>query len=282
MEQTTEPTSTSGAPLEPGRSWFRDRWFSVGFQVWVVTIVLALLPILPAAKRSVFSDLWGDFATLPFTIVLAAWNVRQAESRREGKFWGFFALALCAWLLVRVMYVAWPDESWGVVEDVVTDATYGLFYLLVALALEMKPHTRPTNTPRLRAEPEGIPVLTTIMFFVATVVYFIVLPARQQPEEYRFWMFSFGLYVVLDLYLCGRLLSLSHRVRDQWSNVYRWLRITFVLWAITDAAEGALYADLLPWIEPGSPLEFVWYLPSLTLIIALRSRWWSAPEPVTK
>jgi hypothetical protein len=277
MDPNPEHPSSARRAQPSGNAWFRDPWFSVGFFLWIVTVVMTALPILSPEVRSRFSDLWADFTTLPFTILIAAWLVRRSESSNERKFWLFFLVALSAWLGVRVMYLAVPSD-WGIHHDVATDVMYGTFYLMLALALEMRPHTRPSHAASVRPRDEGIPILTTIIFFAATVVYFIVLPSREQPEAYRFWGYSFGLYVVLDLYLCGRLLSISHRGRDRWSNVYRWLMITFVLWAMTDAVEGALYAGFVPWIEPGSLIEVVWYLPSLTLIIALRSRWWSEPD----
>lgn len=278
MEQSTVPESWPTATPTQRGTWFRDPWFSVGFLLWSGAVTLALTPILPAEVRSDFADLWSELVTLPFTVGIAAWNVWKAESSKEKKFWWLFVGALSAWMAVRILYVAGPEE-WGIGHDVLTDILYGVFYLMLALALEMQPHTGPAHGAWVHPRKQGVPIFTTIIFFAATVLYFVILPARERPEAYSLWGFSFGLYVVLDLYLCGRLLSLSHPGRDGWSNVYRWLIITFVLWALTDAAEGALYAEIIPWIEPGSLWELAWFVPSLTLLIALRSRWWPKLRP---
>ena len=259
------------------RAWFGDPLFSVGFGLWLVTLILVLAPFIPSEFRYEFSDLWADFTTLPFLLLLALLNARRAPGRTETRFWSLFVAALGTWLVVRVMYVAWPAESWGLAEDVATDVLYGFFYLMLALALETKPHGVPEehgDSAVLRRSGDEVPILTTVIFFAATVTYFVVLPARQNPEGYRYWLFSFGLYVVLDLYLFGRVLALGHHVRGIWGNVYKWLAALFILWALTDSAEGLLYAEMLPWIEPGTLYDIIWYMPGLAFLIALRTRWW--------
>jgi hypothetical protein len=269
-----------------GGTWFSDSWFVVGFSLWFASVLITLAPVLSFENRSAFSDLWADFVTLPFTIGLAALNARRTPSPRERKFWWFFVAALSCWLAVRVIYVIAPAEEWLVGQDVLTDSLYGVFYLMLALALEMKPHSdtlrREPIRRSIRRRDDRIPVSTIVVFFVATLVYFIIIPARQDPDTYRYWIYSFALYVVLDLYLCGRLFSILHGVSGDWSRVYRWLLATFVMWTITDAAEGGLYADVLPWIEPGTLFDFVWFVPSLVIIIALRSRWWGGPEVASR
>jgi len=228
----------------------------MGFGLWVLTLIVALAPFVPQDFRSLFSDLWADFVFLPYLLVLALLNARRAATTAETRFWSLFGAALTTWLVVRVMFVAWPVGSWGVAEDVATDVLYGVFYLLLALALEMKPHGGPAHSPVLARSGDRVPIATTLIFFAAAVTYFVILPARQDPESYRYWLFSFGLYVALDLYLFGRVLALGSHRGGRWGRVYTWLAALFIMWALTDAAEGLVYADMLPWIEPGSMIRF--------------------------
>ena len=276
VEQHATDTSQPATTPVSGKAWFGDPLFTVGFLLWVLTMIVALVPILPADVRSTFSDLWADFVTLPFTVGLAAWNFRRSESSAERRFWGLLATGFAMWIIVRILYVSWPDDLLVMELDIATDVLYGAFYLMIALALEMRPHREPRLRTSVRSNEDGVSILTTVTFFAATVAYFVIVPAQGSPETHSWWAFSFGLYVVLDLYLVGRMLAISHRVRGPWSNVYRWLTITFVMWAITDAAEAGLYAEVLPWVEPGDAPEVIWYIPTMIAVVAIRSRWWPA------
>ena len=104
-----------------GQAWFGDPLFRLGFGLWILTIIVVLVPILPAETRWVLSDRWTDFVTLPYTLFLALVNVRRSTSPSEHRFWSFFAAGLSMWLVVRVMYVAWPDATWGAMQDLTID-----------------------------------------------------------------------------------------------------------------------------------------------------------------
>jgi len=277
-EHPLQEAGSADADSPSDAAWFRDPLFSMGFGLWVLTLIVALAPFVPQDFRSLFSDLWADFVFLPYLLVLALLNARRAATTAETRFWSLFGAALTTWLVVRVMFVAWPVGSWGVAEDVATDVLYGVFYLLLALALEMKPHGGPAHSPVLARSGDRVPIATTLIFFAAAVTYFVILPARQDPESYRYWLFSFGLYVALDLYLFGRVLALGSHRGGRWGRVYTWLAALFIMWALTDAAEGLVYADMLPWIEPGSMYEIAWYVPGLAFLVALRTRWWKSSD----
>jgi len=84
---------------------------------------------------------------------------------------------------------------------------------------------------------------------------------------------------VLDLYLLIRVFTLLKAdPRGGWRWPYRWLLATFALWVVADTLEGLLYLEAVPWIDPGTPWDVLWHLPSLTLLLAVLSRKWPVPE----
>ena len=48
--------------------------------------------------------------------------------------------------------------------------------------------------------------------------------------------------------------------------------MTAALWMITDAIETLMWAEVLPWVEDGSPIDLLWFPSYLALVIAARVR----------
>jgi diguanylate cyclase (GGDEF)-like protein len=165
------------------------------------------------------------------------------------------------------------------IEDyVLQDVFYASFYLLAIIALDVRPHLRSRAD-----DQDSMEVLRhsgPVIFAFGLLTYVILVPAAADPNSYWTDTTSFLLYVLLDAYVILRVAQNLASTRDGlWKLVYGWLLATWILWLILDTYETLLWADILPWIEPGTPLDFAWSIPYLTLIGAARIRAYVPPSP---
>ena len=116
------------------------------------------------------------------------------------------------------------------------------------------------------------------MFVFGLLGYFIVLPSIFVPESYGSWVPSLAMYVVLDAYIALRLIAvLRSRIGPDWRWTYRAIAAAYGLWFFADIAEGLLLLDAVPQIDAGTPLDLLWHLPILCILIAIQCRTWPIP-----
>jgi hypothetical protein len=54
----------------------------------------------------------------------------------------------------------------------------------------------------------------------------------------------------------------------RWRTIYGLFLVTAVLWLLTDGVEALMYAEVLPNVPSGEPLDFLWRLPFVSLVAA--------------
>jgi len=106
---------------------------------------------------------------------------------------------------------------------------------------------------------------------LGALAYLVLIPAAFDLGSFWVDIPSFTFYVVLDAYLVVRLLdAISQSADRRWRTVYGWLLLTCVAWLILDTTEALSWAEVLPWIEAGTPLDLPWMIPLVTLVLAGR------------
>lgn len=270
------PRALTAPPPGTGPSAYADPLLWFGVVVWALSILPSLFPVFSADLTYTYADQYSDAVPLLVVFVAMGFASRTPLSR-ERTFWFLLMGTITAWLGTRAVYAFVSVDQWSAGWDLTTDLLYLAGYLLVAIALERRPDRSPAQGYAARFHQVGM--VGTLVFAFGLLGYFIVIPKVFNPEAYASWVPSLLLYAVLDAYLLIRVFTvLKADPRGGWRWPYRWLVVTFALWMTGDVIEGLLYLDAIAPIEPGTPWDLIWHLPSLTFLLAVLSRGWPDPE----
>ena len=257
----------------PGASMFsilrKDPIVRLAGLVLLLTAVPYFLPGLGPDTRAAWGSLYSAFPLLAICLLAFQFRLRRIADPDERRFWNLWTIALSAWLLnaLLALWFARQDE-WTMESDVALNACYFLFYSLAAIALETRPQPALNRQAKLAQVVERV---GTLVFFFGLLFYFVILPAFLDPVSYE--SSSLLLFVALDFYLIVRLAGLRKNASSGvWRRVYGWLMVTAALWMITDAIETLMWAEILPWVEDGTPIDLLWFPSYLALVIAARVR----------
>ena len=267
MEPANGLSPIPGTPT----SLVKDPMVVAGLAVWVASILPSLAPVLSPDITLTWADQYSDAPMLILVLLTAALQVRRSPRQRERVFWRLVVGGILGWLSVRGLYLLVPFEHWGTGLDLASDLLYLAGYLAMALALERRPDQAAPRGPDERME--RVESIGTLIFSFGLLAYFILIPSVFNPQVYASWVSSLLLYAVLDLYLLVRVLNI---LRTQpgagWRRPYRWLSLTFAAWLVGDLTEGLMYLETIPFVFPGTPLDILWHLPGLFLLLAIRQR----------
>jgi signal transduction histidine kinase len=247
----------------------------VGVVVWVLCLVPSLAPVFSPELALLYAERFADIGPY-LTIFLAAALVSRSAGSRERSFWTLWGLALASWIGAQMVYAAVPTDAWSTRWDLTADGLFLGGYLLMAVALQRRPDRTPPAgyTSRLRQTE----LVATLGFAVGLLVYFIVIPRYFAPEVYATRVPSLVLWTVLDAFLMVRLLVLiATEPRPGWVWPYRFLLVACAAWLAGDGVETLMFLGTIGTVEGGTPLDLLWQLPSLAILLAVVSRGW--PEP---
>ena len=254
-----------------GSALVRDRIVLAGFAVWLMAILPSLLPILSPDATYTWADQFSDVPSLAFVVFALALSIRGARNDRVRSFWWLVQFAILSWIGVRILFLIVPFEAWGVGLDLASDALYLMGYLLMALGIEKQIRSYSSGP---NAKTEYFEAAGTLVFGFGLLAYFVVAPSIFNPDVYETWVTSLLLYAVIDLYLvlrCWKWLQLTGP-GSSWRWPAQWMMWTALFWLLSDLAEGLMYLEVLPWMDPGTPADIVWHLPAFTLLLMVRSR----------
>lgn len=250
-----------------------DRLLHVGLGVWALSLAPSFLPVLPPDLTWVWADQFSDVPTLGMATLGAVLARRRARDARARAFWGFLVLGILAWFAVRGLYLLVPYEVRGTGFDVATDVSYLLGYLATALALERRPDADVVRGTE--AWGRGLESTALLVFCFTLLSYLTLAPSVFHPGMYASWVSSLLLYAAFDTYLAARtLVLLRSTARAEWKRTFALLAATFTVWLVCDVVEGLMYLRVIPEVDAGRPSDLLWALPSLALLVAVRSPAW--------
>jgi len=246
-----------------------------GLVAWVGGTLPSLVPVLSPEHTLDWADRFSDVPVLAVVLLAALLRLRVAPRHAERTFWRLMAGCPVGWLAVRALYIVIPVEHWGIGVDLASDLFYLAGYLCVALALERRPDGPPGQG---QAEAgRRMESLGTLIFAFGLLAYFVLVPSVFNPEIYASWVSSLLLYAVLDAFLLTRAVTLLRTdLAEDWRVPMGWLTATLAIWFVGDMTEGLMYLEILPWVDPGHPVDVLWQAPALTLLLTVRSRSWQA------
>jgi diguanylate cyclase (GGDEF)-like protein len=278
--QTLLPAQKTGAPsgAAPNRDTSNDRssmlrrlildpWMAVIIALAVMFTIVPGLQWLASNTRSLVTDYFSTMVLLFLSIGAVLHSAKGIESDRERYFWRLLGLSLSAWLAGEALAYLYLDNS-NASAGTGVDALYLLLYLGLVLALDLQPESA---DGRLRIRP--LRVLSTagrILFVGGLFAYFVLLPRTLGVNEYLTWIPSFSLYVILDLYLFGRLVYVSIQARTpRWRLIYVLLTIAWAFVLATDSIDFAWVTSYLSANFPGAA-DICWYVPMILFVGASR------------
>lgn len=243
-----------------------------------VFVVLALLPYVFPLLSPEAMTWFSDSVALPTILALGVWALLQGlgdiPDRRERTFWQLLAGALTLYLAAKLFdWVPWSTET----ADLVVDFLYVGFYTSLLLAVQVRPD-RPRGPRGLRAE--RLEVAATLVFLATLAAYYLVIPGIGEVAEYESWVPSMLLFGILDCIVLARMARLWGTTGSRrWRALYGLLLVPVTLWLVVDAIEALGWLRVIPVVQGGTPLDFLWLAPEVLLVVIVRMRHQLPMEP---
>jgi diguanylate cyclase (GGDEF)-like protein len=268
----------NGAAVASGTSFDTARalrWFVL--DPWMVSVVglasvfLAVpgLQWLTSNARSLVTDYFSTMALLFVAIGAVLSGVRNLESERERYFWRLLGLSLSAWLAGEMLSYLYLDNV-NASAGTGVDSLYLILYLGLVLALDLQPESA-DGTLRIRPL-RFLASAGRILFVGGLFIYFVLLPRTLGVTEYLTWVPSFSFYVILDLYLVGRLVYAAfHAQTPRWRWIYGLLTIAWTFVLVADSIDFAWITSYLPGSLP-EVADICWFMPMILIVVASRIR----------
>jgi signal transduction histidine kinase len=274
----------------PGQSFLRSLWRLLERDpvIWVSTVVFGLALVVLVGQRSELGDLasraalFVDPALLVAILVVLLWGRNRLGTRRERQFWDLIALAWGCWLVVEFLYfsgLSLPLLS----ASFATDALYILYYLILALAVDLRPHIEPARS--LTMLRRRLASVAGLVSFFGLLIYFalVVLP-DPLGLSLSFVSRAQGLTPFLLLRLCldlltlGRLLYAALTSSGRWPGLYGTLAAALLLLAVKDGVALVQYEGILTVESFGTGYDVLLLLPGFLVVLAARLRFRPASE----
>lgn len=214
---------------------------------------------------------FSPLALLAVSVALLAHPEGLLDSTEE-RFWRDLARGFGAWLAAQGLHLlapAHPLVALGV------EALYATFFLVLVLAL----HLQPDRIASGRGESFSRPMLRapTLTLVAGLFTYLLIVPALIGERHANDPVAGMALYLVLDTYVT---LLLLHRwlgaTTPRWRWIYGLLAATFLTLTLCDGLETLI---LLRWgLRWGTPLDALWSLPFVFLLLTCRLRDLAPPD----
>ncbi len=249
----------------------RDRIFLVALGALAVCVLAYLWPGLGLQSWLHEHNYLTDLVWLLLIIVALRSGRRQLKTSDERAFWLLVCIGVGSWAVVAAFFSLFPSVEVDVTVAIVQDLFYLGFYGLMLAATELDPdESQPSMVTDIARRFVGIagPAVLTLGLFA----YLIVVPAVFVREEFLSWVPSLLLYVVLDLFLAFRFLTLSQRARTgRWNLHYALFSLVFYLWGLLELVDAIAFHNDSS-VVAGSVLDFLWFLPFVLLVATIRLR----------
>lgn len=239
----------------------------------VVAAGLALpyvIPILSAAQLRVFADYYQFFALIGLVILALQFPVKPTERAEEKRFWTYLTIAFIFLLASEFYYFFLTEFLRTLGGRLILDGLYLIFYLVLVLAAETKPHEKLGKVPHdpgQKFEPIG-----AVVFVFGLLIYFALIPSSLNRPVYITYVPSMYLFLALDIFLLIGFAQLWRASKNfRWRTFYGFLSLTMALFGGTDLLDCLVYAKVLG-IRSGTLPDVLWFFPFLALVVTARLR----------
>lgn len=248
-----------------------DRIVWLTTTLWLASAMLYLLPGVPIEWRELFGTRVFALTTYTPIVMAALIGVGRVPESTERRFWTLIGVGFLCWLAVSVPYLFVADENWTQVLSITAELGYLLYYIFIALAIELRPHEQHTGSLAEKERRLRTTGLTLFSFFL--LWYFALVPATYTPSTYETAVPSFYMYLLLDAYIVIRLLWMRRETWSvRWSMLYAWLAVAATLVLVGDIVEFIAYRFDERILDPGTFRDHLWTIPGVIFVLAVRLR----------
>ncbi len=221
-----------------------------------------------------------DPVLIGMAVIALLWGRRRVDPR-ERRFWDMLAAAWSCWMLVEVVFFL----DWSVPllsASFTTDALYILFYLVFALAVDLRPHVQAEHSLKgARRRLESVAGLTAVF---GVLIYFaiVVIPeplgiSLSFVSRDRGFTPLILVRLTLDLLLLGRLVHAASGTQGHWRRLYGLLAAGIACFALKDALAVLQSEAVFSASQLGFAYAIFLSLPGFFVIVAARYRQVSSP-----
>ena len=241
----------------------------IGQKIWlplisgIVLLFYAGIYILPttASVRAEFSEYYSVIPLRVLLLLALIPGLSRLPTACERFFWNLVVAAFCSWFVADTLfqYGAGEGIGWLLVEDL----GFLLFYPLMILALEQRPHR--FHFPATYRSPRWWCMISGCALVVWCYFYFVIAALISDPQAFLNVTPSYAFFVAIDVVLAVVLIQRSFVSSGRWRIIYLLLAITMTLFAATDLLEALMFAERLD-LAFGMPIDFLWYAPYFVAI----------------
>lgn len=253
------------------KTLLRDRVVWITTILWLAGVLLYILPGIPLVWRELFGTRVFALTTYAPIVLAALVGLGRVGEPTERRFWTLIGLAFLCWLTVSIPYLFIADGDWTHVLSISAEFGYLLYYIFIALAIELRPHEQHTGSLAEKERRLRTTGLTLFLFFL--LWYFALVPASYTPDVYETAVPSFYMYLLLDSYIVIRLFWMRRETWSvRWSMLYLWLALAAVLVLVGDLVEFLAYRFDEGLLDAGTIRDHLWTIPGLIFVVAIRLR----------
>ncbi len=243
-----------------------DRVVRVSGLVYAVVMLPFLLPAIDSEWLLEFANNYTHLLLIIVTLVALLHGMGACRQQAHRRFWLAIAAAYIAWLGVRVLYLAVPEDTGSSL--LAADGLYLCYYAGLLVAVSFRPHLAQAATTS--SAGRWIEVLGTLLFAFGLLIYFVFIPASEDRSQHLESITPFLMFGVFNLLLLGTLLALWHATdaASYWRWVYGLLALNVAAWSVLDVIEGAIEAKAISAVDAVSLWDTLWLLPYALVIVA--------------
>ena len=239
-----------------------------------------VFPILAPDQMQVFSRYYAVFPFLLLVIFALMKDCGRIESTSEKQFWKYVTAAFLCFFLYCLLYASFfrVDPQWDEL-NLAMDGLTLISYIALLGAIEQRPHLAGEWNP-VRASMR-LSILGVLVFCFGLLTYFILLPIKLNPGVYYTWLPSVYVYLVLDMIISIRFLSLARsQLGSRWGAIYLLMGLAYGLWAVSDLLSALNHLKLAT-IGDGSLWDLIFFVPFGLVVLAARARRFQFYAPST-
>jgi signal transduction histidine kinase/CheY-like chemotaxis protein len=254
----------------------KDPIVRIAIALWAAAVALLLVPILPPDWVNFYSEHILD-APFQVLVIAAVWfQIRSVDDEAERRFWKLIGLnAICSLVIALAYLLLQSTGHWTMGWKIFSDIGYLGGYVAMLLAIEVRPHGRPSGP--LSGRERQLRTFGFVVLITFVLAYFIIVPAASDASVYEATSPAFYLFLCMDVVILWRVLAgRADAWSVRWSWVYSWLAVALSILLLGDVVEFATFHSSFT-LPPGTWLDLLWMTPPTLIAIAVRARHVSFP-----
>src|SRR5208283_2361498 len=175
---------------------FKDGYVLSALVLTLVAVGLDYLPPLTPEQRETFAIYYAQLPLALLAVVAIASVLRRGLRKQEKLFWAWLLLGFASLLGTLIGFAIFRDDPRFGAANVLTSALGPASILCTLIAAAQDPHL--SEDPSGQAYLRRNRLVGYLVLGFALLFYFILIPARLDPEHYSIWAPESLPYLLLE------------------------------------------------------------------------------------